>query len=114
VDQPSGVGVMQCVGDRGHQLRGIPERRSSLCNPGRQIAAFDEIRHDERESVIRAAHVEDRHDVGMVQFGEDPGFKEKRFQVLGVGQPLERLARLPEQPRGRRCASMTLQPSCSR
>ena len=27
----------------------------------------------------------DRHDVGMVQFGEDPGFVEKRFHILGVG-----------------------------
>ena len=47
---------------------------SSLFHPDRQIAAFDELRHDEAESVFRATHIEDRHDVGMVQLGEDPGF----------------------------------------
>ena len=30
VDQPSGVGVMQCVGNRGDQFRRIPEGRSRL------------------------------------------------------------------------------------
>ena len=85
VDQPSGVGVMQGVGDGGDQLRRIPEGRSSLSHPDRQVAAFDELRHDEAESVLRATHVEDRHDVGMVQPGEDPGFNEKRLDILGVG-----------------------------
>ena len=35
VDQPSGVGVMQGVGDGGDQLRRIPEGRSSLFHPDR-------------------------------------------------------------------------------
>src|SRR5271157_4672488 len=75
---------MQCVGNGGKQFRRIPEGRSSLSNPDRQIAAYDELRHDEAEPVFRATHIEDRHDVGMVQFGKDSGFNEKRFQILGV------------------------------
>jgi len=31
----------------------------------------------------------DQHDVGMVQVGEDSGFNEKRFQILGVSYSLE-------------------------
>ena len=31
VDQPSGVGVMKCLGDDGNQFRRIPERRVELC-----------------------------------------------------------------------------------
>ena len=58
---------------------------SSLSHPDRQVAAFDELRDHEAEPVFGAAHVEDRHDVGMVQLGEDPGFDEKRLDVLGVG-----------------------------
>ena len=85
VDQPSGVGVVQGVGDGGNQFRRIPEGQSSLSHPDRQIAAFDELRHDEAESVFRATHVKDRHDVGMVQPGEDSGFNEKRLDILGVG-----------------------------
>ena len=85
MDQPSGVGVMQCVGNRGDQFRRIPEGRSSLSHPDRQVAAFDELRDHEAESVFRATHIEDRHDVGMVQLGEDSGFNEKRFDILGVG-----------------------------
>ena len=30
----------------------------------------------------------DRHDVGMVQLGEDSGFVEKGLDILGVGDPL--------------------------
>ena len=58
--------------------------RSSLSHPDRQVAAFDELRHDEAESVFRATHVIDRHDVGMVQLGEDSGFNEKRLDILGA------------------------------
>ena len=84
VDQTSGMGVMQCIGNRGDQFRRISERRSSLCNPCRQVAAFDELRHHEAKSVFRATHVMNGHDVGMVQFGKDLGFNEKRFHILGV------------------------------
>ena len=47
---------------------------SSLSDPDRQVAAFDELRDDEAEAVVRATHIVDRHDVGMVQPGEDAGF----------------------------------------
>ena len=85
MDQPSGMGVVQGVGDGGNQFRRIPEGRSSLPDPDRQVAAFDELRDDEAESVFRATHVEDRHNMGMVEFGEDPGFNKERFEILGAG-----------------------------
>ena len=92
VDQPSAMGVMQCLGNRGDQLGRIPQRRSSLSHPDRQIAAFDELRDHEAESVFRATHIEDRHDMGMVQFGEDSGFNEKCFHVLRVFDSIQGLA----------------------
>jgi len=67
------------------QFRRIPEGGSSLPNLDHQIVAFDELRHDETESVFRATNIMDRHDVGMVQPGEYAGFNQKRFHVLGVG-----------------------------
>ncbi len=74
VDQTSGVGVMECVGNRGNQFRRIPEGRSSLSNPDRQVTAFDELRDHEAKTILRATHVMNRHDIGMVQPGEDAGF----------------------------------------
>ena len=65
-------------------MRRIPARRSSLSHPDGQVTAFDELRDDETESVLGATHIEDRHDVGMVQIGEDAGLDEKCFHVLGL------------------------------
>ena len=62
--------------------------RSSLPHPDRQVASFDELRHDEAESVLGATHIEDRHDVGMVQLREDSGFNQKRLDILGSGDSL--------------------------
>jgi hypothetical protein len=76
---------MQGVGDGGDEFRRIPERRSSLSHPDRQVAAFDELRHDETKSVFRATHIEDRHDVGMVQLGEDAGLAEIGLDILIPG-----------------------------
>ena len=87
MDQPSGVGVMKRVGNRGDQFGCIATGRSSLSDPGRQVAAFDELRHDETDSVVRAADIENRHDVGMVQPGENPGFDQKRFEIFGIADP---------------------------
>ena len=84
--RPSGVGVMQCVGDRGDQFRRIPERRASLLHPDRQVAAFDELRHDEAESVLGATDVKDRHNMGMVQPGENPGFDRETLRYPRSGR----------------------------
>ena len=54
-------------------------------DPGRQVAALDELRDDEAQAVLGAAHVEDRHDVGVVQAGQDAGFGEVRLELLGLG-----------------------------
>ena len=83
MDQPSFMGVMQAsatVATSSAESR----KEDEPSDPDREIAAFDELGHDEAESVFRAAHVEDGHDVGMVQPGEDSGFNKKRFHILGV------------------------------
>ena len=84
VDQPPSVGVMQCFSDRRNQFRRFPESRVGLSSSCRQVAPFDELRHDEAESVFGATHVMDRHDVGMVQPGEDACFDKERLDVLGL------------------------------
>jgi hypothetical protein len=84
VDQPSSVGVVQGVGDGGNQLRRIPEGRSTLAHPDRQVAAFDKLRDHEAEPVFSATHIEDRHDVRMVEFGEDSGFNKERLDIKGA------------------------------
>ena len=74
MEQPSGVGVVQCVGNGGNQFRRIPNGRSNLSNPDRQIAPFDELRDHEAETIVGASHVVDRNDVGMIKARNDAGF----------------------------------------
>ena len=80
--------MMQGQGNGGYQVRRLLEGRSSLSNLDRQIASFDEFRHNVAESKVGAAHVMDRHDVGMVQPGEDLGFDQKRLGILRVSDSL--------------------------
>jgi len=47
-------------------FRRLPKGRSILFDLDCEIAAFDELRHDETESVVGASHVINRHDMGMV------------------------------------------------
>ena len=58
---------------------------SILC---RQVAALDVLRDDVAEAVVGAAHVMDRHDVRVVEVGEDAGFGQVGFGVLGAGDAL--------------------------
>ena len=51
------MGVMQAVNNRRDPPRGIPQRRATLIDLDRQIAPFDELRHDEESRVFRATHV---------------------------------------------------------
>ena len=85
VDQSSNMGIMQCVRYSGNQFRRVPEGRSSLSDHDCQIAAFDEFRDHEAETVFRTTHVMNRHNVGMAQLGEDFGFYKNRFHILEVG-----------------------------
>ena len=51
----------------------------------RKVAAFDELGDDEAETIVRATHVIDRHDMGMVQAGKDAGFVQVSLDILGMG-----------------------------
>src|SRR3954454_9824493 len=76
--------MMKCLGDDGTQLRRIPGRGSSLSKPDAQIVAVHELRYHEAESVVRATHIVDRHDMGMVQPGEDAGFVQIRLHIVSL------------------------------
>jgi hypothetical protein len=84
VDKTPGVGVMECVGNRRNQSRRIPEGRSGLSNPDRQVTAVDELRDHEAKPVLSATHVMDRHDMGMIEFGENSGLNKTRLDILGA------------------------------
>jgi hypothetical protein len=88
VDQPPGVGVMQGVGDRGDQFRRIPEGRTTLTDPDRKVAALHQLGDHEAETILRATDVMDRNDVRVVQPGEDTGFVQVGFHILGMTDTL--------------------------
>ncbi len=88
VNQSSRVGVVQSVGDGGNQLCGIPEGKPGRSHPDREVAAFDELRDDVADTILRAANVVYGHDVGMVELRKNAGFVEKRFQILGLSDAL--------------------------
>ncbi len=54
----------------------------------RQVAAFDELRDHEAEPIFRATHVMDRHDMRMIQPGEDSSFGQISLDILGASDPL--------------------------
>ena len=60
------------------------KRKSILPDLGSKIAALDELRHDETESVVGASNVINRHDLGMVQTGEDASFVQVCLHILGL------------------------------
>ena len=58
-------------------------RRPMLPDPDRQVASFDELGDDEAQTVVGATHVMNRHDMGMVEVGDDAGFGQVCLDILG-------------------------------
>src|SRR5262245_36530205 len=79
---------MKSLGDDSNQVRRVPEGRAIPADPRRQVAALDELRDHEAESIVRATHIEDRHDVRVVQPGEDAGFVQVRLHIPGISDAL--------------------------
>ena len=84
VDQPLAVGVVQRLGDGGDESRRLQEREARLLQSAGQVAAVDELGHDEAQAVVGAADVVDGDDVRVVQAGEDAGLGQVRLDVLGA------------------------------
>ena len=80
MDQPSCMGVMQCLGNCGNPCR-ILVAQSSLCIPCRQVVALMNFRdHETQSPSFGASHVHEcRTMLGWSRFGEDSCFTEKRL-----------------------------------
>ncbi len=59
-----------------------------MTDPDRQVAALHQLGDHEAETNLRATDVEDRNDVRVVQPGEDAGFVQVGFHILGLTDPL--------------------------
>ena len=80
---------MQGIGDRGHQLGRLLERRAALKDPLLQVAALKELRNDVAEAVLGAAGVVDGHDIRVLELREDLGFREIGFEIIRRRDPLD-------------------------
>ncbi len=78
---------MEGVGDYCDQSRRLREGESAFRDPVGQIAALDQLRDDEAESVVGGPDIVDRHDVGVVEGGEDAGLGEVGFDSLAIAHP---------------------------
>ena len=86
--RPRVCGVVQRLGDRRHQLGRFPERRPSLAQPLRQIAARHVPGDDVAEPVVRSAHVVHGDDVRVVEPGDGACFGQVRLDVGRAGDAL--------------------------
>ena len=88
MDQPSGVGVVQGLGDRRHQFRRLPEGQvePALILTARSLPSMNFETTKQRPSSVRPTSI-DRDDVGVVEAGEDAGFGQVRLDVLRGERP---------------------------
>ena len=77
------MGVVQRLGHRRRQSHGLVQRQPGLLEAGGQVGAVDELGDDEAGAVLGAAHVVDRHDVGVVEGGDGAGLGQVGFGVFG-------------------------------
>ena len=82
MDQTLGVGVVECLGDGRDQFGGRGESEPFATNPRRQITPLDKLGDDKAEAVRRAAQVVNRHDMGMLEPGEDPRLPQIGLDIL--------------------------------
>ena len=84
VDQAPCMSVMQGFGDRRHQSRRFVKTGACFLDPRGKIAPLDELGDDEAETIVGAPHVVNRHDMGMVEAGNDAGFVQVSLDILGM------------------------------
>ena len=77
------MGVVQGLGDDRDDFCGLPRRKGALLDPYPQVCSFDELRDHIAQPVRRPIRLKDRHDVGMVEAGQDLPFLKVEFDVLG-------------------------------
>ena len=82
------MGVVQGFGDRRHQFRRLVKTGACFLDPGGKVASLDVLGDDEAQTVVGAPHVINRHDVGMVEAGDDAGFVQVCLDILGARHSL--------------------------
>ena len=79
---PMEMSVVQGVRNGRNDLGRFRVRETVLFDPGRQIAALDQLGHHVAQSILRWSRIVDGHDVGMVQAGQNSGFGDVEFDVF--------------------------------
>ena len=82
------MGVVERLGDGGHQIRRPRVGGPVVPDDHREVAPLDELRDDVGEAVLRPAQVIDRDDVRVVEPREVAGFLQVGVHVLGSRDPL--------------------------
>jgi hypothetical protein len=88
VHQPLSVSMVKRLGHRRRECHGLVYGQPGLLEPGCETAAVDVLRHDVARELLGAAHVVNRHDIGMVQVGDDARFGEIGFGTAGFGHQM--------------------------
>ncbi len=82
------MGIVQRIGDRGHQPGDPAVVGGETPVPARQALAVDQFRDDETVSVGRASDVIDRDDMLVIQAREDPRLAEEGVDILVAEDPV--------------------------
>ena len=77
------MGMMQRLGDEGHDLGRFPEGGSSLLEPLREVAPRNVPGDQVAEPAARPAHVVHRDDIGMVKPGQISGLGKVGLDLHG-------------------------------
>jgi hypothetical protein len=82
MNQPPRMSKVQGFGDRCYQSRRLVKAGSALLDPLGKVAPLDELGDHEAQTIIGAPQVVNRHDMRMVEAGEDTGFVQVRLDVF--------------------------------
>ena len=87
MDDASGMGLRESVGDLAAQVQRVAEGEPPAADPVRERAALDVLHGDEVDAV-RLVDVVDRDDVGIVEGGGRAGLLDEALPPAGVGHPV--------------------------
>ena len=90
VNESLRMGIVECFGDDGDGFRRFKKRPRSLLDRLTEITAFDELGEDVTQAVFGPSAVVNGHNVGVVEAGQDPCFRQKLPGVCFVGDSLSK------------------------